>query len=213
MTKSSYRRFAQWAVLPLILSACTTIPEQLQGTYSEISPARVEPSAYGSSVRWGGVIIDAKNTEDSTCFEILSHEMDKTMRPKVEDRTRGRFIACKSGFHDPEVFAKGREVTVTGTIRNIEAKQVDEFSYRYPVLEIDELVLWEKRKDVLVYNKYDPFYYPYYWGYGFAYGFPYYRHPYYRYPYYRYPYYSFGRIGHIRRTKPESAHKTPRNRP
>ena len=39
------------------LSACTTIPEQIQGTYPEITPARVEPSVFGSDVRWGGVIV------------------------------------------------------------------------------------------------------------------------------------------------------------
>jgi len=208
MTKSIYKRIVQLAAVTLVFTACTTIPEQLQGTYSEISPARVEPSVYGSSVLWGGVIIDAKNKQENTCFEILSREMDKYRRPLVEDRTSGRFIACKPGFHDPEVFAKGREVTITGTIRNVEARQIDEFSYRYPVLDIDELVLWEKRKDVLVYNNYDPFYYPYYWGYGFGYGYPYHR-----YPYYRYPHHSYGGTARIRQTRPEPAITAPRHKP
>lgn len=207
MTESIYKRILQLASVTLLFSACTTIPEQLQGTYAEISPARVEPSLYGSSVLWGGVIIDAKNKEENTCFEILSREMDKYMRPRVEDRTSGRFIACKPGFHDPEVFAKGREVTITGTIRNIEARQIDEFSYRYPVLDVNELVLWEIRQEVLVYNNYDPFYHPYYWGYGFGYGYPYYRRP-----YYGYPRHSFG-TARMRKTMPEPAVTAPRHKP
>ncbi len=207
MMKSIFKRILQLTAVALVLSACTTIPEQLQGNYAEISPARVEPSVYGSRVLWGGVIIDAKNKQDNTCFEILSREMDKYMRPKVEDRTSGRFIACKPGFHDPEVFAKGREVTITGTIRNIEARRIDEFSYRYPVLDIDELVLWEKRKDVVVYNNYDPFYYPYYWGYGFGYGYPYYRYPYYG----GFPH-SYGGTARIRQTLPDPAIISPRNK-
>lgn len=205
MIKSICKRIVPLAAVTLAFTACTTIPEQLQGTYAEISPARVEPSVYGSSVRWGGIIIDAKNNKESTCFEILSREMDKYMRPKVEDRTSGRFIACKSGFHDPEVFAKGREVTLTGTIRNIEARQIDEFSYRYPVLDIGELVLWEKRKNVIVYNNYNPFYHPYYWGYGFGYGYPYHR-----YPYYRYPHTYGGGTARIRQTMPAPAVTSPR---
>ena len=208
MTGSIYKRIAQLAAVTLLFSACTTIPEQLQGSYAEISPARVEPSVYGSSVLWGGVIIDAKNKEKNTCFEILSREMDKYMRPRVEDRTSGRFIACKPGFYDPEVFAKGREVTITGTIRNIEARQIDEFSYRYPVLDIDELVLWEIRQEVLVYNNYDPFYYPYYWGYGFGYGYPYHRYPYYG----GFPRHSYGGTARIRQTLPDPAVTSPRHK-
>lgn len=161
----------------LSVTACTTIPEQIQGTYAEISPARVEPAVFGSAVRWGGSIIDARNDETSTCFEVLSRNLDKYLRPRLEDQTAGRFIACKEGFYDPEVFARGREVTVTGHIRNIEVQQVDEFSYRYPVIDVDNLVLWEVRQEVMVIDHpYDPFYYPYYWG-GPPYGgyYPYYR--------------------------------------
>lgn len=174
------------ALAVLAVSACTTVPTQLEGMYTEISPARVEPGVYGSTVRWGGVILDAKNKENQTCFEILSRDLSKYMRPLVEDSTAGRFIACKEGFHDPEVFAKGREVTLTGQIRSMEVRQIDEFNYRYPVVDISHLVLWEIRKDVLVYDHYDPFFSPYYWGWGYS------RYPYYGFPYYGYPYYGMG---------------------
>ena len=178
------------AVAILAVPACTTVPTQLEGTYSEISPARVEPGVYGSTVRWGGVILDARNKENQTCFEVLSRELSKYMRPMVEDSTAGRFIACKDGFHDPEVYAKGREVTLTGKIRNMEVRQIDEFNYRYPVLDVSNLVLWEKRNDVLVYDHYDPFYSPYYWG-GWGYS---------RFPYYGYPHYGYGFPHHSRTT-------------
>ena len=173
-----------WIVMMTVLavSACTTIPEQIQGTYSEVSPARVDPAVFGSAVRWGGTIIAAENEENSTCFEVLSRDLDKYLRPRLEDQTAGRFIACKPGFYDPEVYKHGREVTVTGHIRNIEVRQVDEFNYRYPVVDVDNLVLWEVREEVVVIdNPYDPFYYPYwggpYWGY-----YPYYYRGSYPYP-------------------------------
>jgi len=160
----------------LAVSACTTVPEQIQGSYADISPARVEPAVFGSAVRWGGTIIDSKNEESSTCFEVLSRNLDKYLRPKLEDQTAGRFIACKQGFYDPEVFARGREVTLTGHIRNIEVKQVDEFNYRYPVVDVDDLVLWEVREEVVVIDHpYDPFYYPYYWGHPYWGYYPYHR--------------------------------------
>jgi outer membrane lipoprotein len=176
------RGLAALALAMLALAGCTTIPEQIQGTYSDISPARVEPSMFGASVRWGGVLIDATNEESSTCFEVLSRDLDKYLRPLLEDRTAGRFIACKAGFHDPEVFAAGREVTLTGTIRNIEVREIDRFNYRYPVVDVNELVLWEPRQEVMVIDHmYDPFWYPYYWGGPYWGG--YYPHYGYRYPY------------------------------
>lgn len=150
----------------LAVSACTTVPEQIQGEFPDIAPAMTETPAIGAKVRWGGVILKAHNRGDSTCFEVLSRELDKYLRPVREDYSNGRFIACKDGFHDPLVFNKGREITATGTIRNIRVRKVDEYSYRYPVLDVDTLVLWEKRRNVIVYRGFhDPWHYRYPWGY------------------------------------------------
>lgn len=189
----------------LLLAACVTVPEQLQGQYPDISPARVDPAVFGTRVRWGGVIVDTYNDKHSTCFEILSRPLGDYMRPKLDDTTGGRFIACKPGFYDPQVFSKGREVTVTGTIRSITVKKIDEFDYRYPMVDADQVVLWEPRKDVIVYHDYyDPFYYPYFWG-GPGWGY---------YPYYYGGYYG-RRSGYAttRKTLPDPAEVTPPEKP
>ena len=65
------------------------------------------------------VILSTSNLGDRTCFEVLSRELDKYLRPSNEDFSDGRFIACKKGFQDPVVFSKGREITITGVIRSI----------------------------------------------------------------------------------------------
>lgn len=196
--------FIPLALALLALAGCTTIPEQIQGTFSDLSPARVGPADFGASVRWGGVLIDATNEENSTCFEVLSRELDKYLRPLQEDRTAGRFIACKAGFHDPEVFAPGREVTLTGTLRNVEVREIDRFDYRYPVVDVNELVLWQPRQEVMVIDhRYDPFWYPYYWG-GWYGGY---------YPYYwgRYPFPMSGRSQvYTRQLRPDPAEVQPR---
>lgn len=150
----------------LVVAACTTVPEQIQGEYTELTPVRVDTASIGTEVRWGGEILSTEVRGDTTCLEVLSRRLDKYMRPTQEDYTAGRYIACKTGFQDPMVFTKGREVTTTGTIRNIEARDVDGFNYRYPVLEVDSLVLWEKRRNVIVYRGFnDPWHYRYPWGY------------------------------------------------
>lgn len=153
------------AISVLMIAGCTTVPEQLQGTYPSVSPLRVEASEFGSTVRWGGVIIDSVNSPHQTCFEVLSRDLDKYLRPRLEDRTAGRFIACKAGFYDPEVFARGREVTLVGRITAIEVRNVDEFEYHYPVVNVDELVLWEVREEVVIVDNlhHGPYWHPYYW--------------------------------------------------
>ena len=167
------------AATALLFASCTSVPTQIQGDYAQISPARVQASDFGTTVRWGGVLVDTRNERNQTCFEVLSHDLNKGMRPIVDDTTAGRFIACTNGFYDPEVYAKGREVTIVGQIDKIEERNIEEFDYRYPVLAVNDLVLWEVRKTVMVYNGfYNPYYYPYYWSGGPYWGY---------YPYYRYP--------------------------
>jgi outer membrane lipoprotein len=162
MRKPDMRLLAVFTVI-LALSACTTVPEQIQGTFADISPARVETSVFGSDVRWGGVIVGSRVKENQTCLEILSRELDKYLRPKTDDSTAGRFMACQPGFLDPMVFSAGREITVTGNIKAIEVQKLENFDYRYPVLQVDDLVLWQKRKVVMRYRGFsDPFYDPFY---------------------------------------------------
>jgi len=99
------------------------------------------------------------------------------MRPENADKAQGRFIACKPGFYDPEVFEKEREVTVTGKIIHIDVRKVGEFDYYFPVVDIEFMSLWPKRRPHMYYNYYGP-YSPYYWHYP-HYGFHYrYRYPY-----------------------------------
>ena len=129
-------------------------------------------------VRWGGVLLETRPEADHTCFEILSKQLEKSMRPEDADQSGGRFIACKPGFYDPEVFEKGREVTVTGQVIFIDVRKVGEYDYHFPVVNIEFMSLWPEPREPRYYDFYGP-YRPYYWHY------PYYGR-YYRYPFYPY---------------------------
>lgn len=159
----------------LLLSACTSIPEQLQGDYTSLIPKDVAEADMETAVRWGGVVLETRPETDYTCFEILSKSLQTSMRPKKSDQTEGRFIACKPGFYDPEVFKKGREVTLTGEIIHLDVRKVGEFDYHFPVVDFDFMILWPKLRDRVYYDHYRP----YYWHY------PYYGRHYWRYPYFR----------------------------
>ena len=159
----------------LLFSACTTIPEQLEGEYTSLVPKSATENDLNTPVRWGGVLLETRPESDFTCFEILSRQLEKSMRPKITDQDGGRFIACKPGFYDPEVFKKGREVTLTGELIYMDTRKVGEYDYPFPVVDIEFISLWPKRRIRVHHGYYGP-YRPYYWHY-----------PPHRF-YYRYPY-------------------------
>ncbi len=152
------------------LTACVSVPEQFRGAYPDLAPNKVSSADIGQSIRWGGMILATRPDMETTCFEILSRTLANTMRPKDADQTLGRFIACRDGFLDPEVFARGREVTLTGWIERLDTRKVGEFDYQYPIVSAEFISMWPERQNVIIYE-YDRFYSPWYWRY------PYY-HPY-----------------------------------
>lgn len=157
------------------LSSCTTIPEQLKGDYTSLTADSTSESNLQTQVRWGGIILETRPEDNFTCFEILSRQLEKSMRPENADQSLGRFIACKPGFYDPEVFKKEREVTVVGKVIHMDVRKVGDFDYNFPVVDIEFMSLWPKRRMRI--HSYGP-YYPYYWHY------PHYgMHYRYRYPY------------------------------
>jgi len=159
----------------LMVSACTTVPEQLKGDYTSITPEGTSEKDLQTNVRWGGVILETRPEADHTCFEILARHLEKSMRPADTDQATGRFIACRPGFYDPEVFVKNREVTATGKIIYIDVRKVGEYDYHFPVVDIEFISLWPERREAIYYNHWGP-YRPYYWHY------PHYGR-YWRYPY------------------------------
>jgi outer membrane lipoprotein len=159
----------------LLFSACTTIPEQLKGEYTPLIPDKTTEKDLETPVRWGGVLLETRPENDYTCFEILSRQLQKSMRPVDSDQAGGRFIACKPGFYDPEVFEKGREVTLTGKLIHMDVRKVGEYDYHFPVVDIEFMSLWPERRESRYYDYYGP-YRPYYWHYphyGVHYHYPY----------------------------------------
>jgi outer membrane lipoprotein len=168
---SLYRPLALTAAIAL-LGGCATIPQPLQGTYTGVTTASAQQGgAGGTRVRWGGEIIKTEPGPQQTCFYILSRPLDSQARPVggTEGDNQGRFVACRNGFYDPEVFTRGRELTVTGTLHGTVSQKVGNFDYAYPRVESDVVYLWPKRQ-VYPAGYYDP-----YWGgpFGPGFGYPY----------------------------------------
>jgi outer membrane lipoprotein len=163
-------------VLCLWIVSCAPFSQEVMQEVKkdiDFSEAIKNPEAFrGESVIWGGVIIETVARPADTLILVRQTELDFQKQPKDLDRSAGRFIVRYSGFLDPAIYSKDREITVVGTIAGKEDRPVGERLYTYPVVDVRDLRLWEKRMD-------PPYYYdPWYWG-------PY---PWRPYPWHRYPY-------------------------
>ena len=167
------------------------------------SQLQAYPERYeGKIVMLGGPVLSAKRLQDRTEIEVLELPLTQGLLP-APDRMRsgGRFLATKTEFLDPATVRTGSLITVVGKVIGTVDRGLDEAVYRYPTVEILQLIDWEKRQVPYGYTRGGPYPYPgsYYGGYGGYRGFydPY--SPYYGgyYPYggyYSYPYFFGGSV-------------------
>lgn len=121
------------------------------------------PAAYtGRIVLWGGKIIETTNVRDGTEMIILDVPLDFWGEPKEAQQSRGRFIARSVRFLDPAVYRPDREITLAAEVSGAEQRPLGATTYRYPVVMIKELYLWEP-----YYYHHAPYYPHYYWDYPF----------------------------------------------
>jgi outer membrane lipoprotein len=161
--------YALSCLMILLLSGCgPVISEQIRRntdpglTFKEVlqNPAMFK----GKNVIWGGEIIETLNRkEGDTQVIVLQTPLTGRGEPAEAKNSEGRFIFQSSVYLDPQVYKKGRRVTVAGEIIGEEIKPVGEMNYRYPVMKSREIYLWEDYADYPPYFPYT-YYYPYYYG-------------------------------------------------
>jgi outer membrane lipoprotein len=158
-------------VLIISMSACSThippeIKQPIEGAPG-IGQVRDQPDAHLSrKVRWGGVILDTENQQDTSSLTIVAFPLRDNGEPRVSDQSTGRFIALVDEFLEPTVFTSEREITVTGTVLKTQTRDVGEFAYEYPVIQVQNYYIWPVKEDPTYvhyppYWWYDPWY-PYY---------------------------------------------------
>ena len=140
-------------------AGCATVPAPLQGSFSALDPdAATAHDATGQAVRWGGTIAKVETLSDQTCFQLVARPLNDESRPIMVDRADGRFLACRQGFYEPQVFSQGRSLTITGRVVGYETRKVGDYDYRQPKVAADVIYLWPKRQEVYVVNDFYPFY-------------------------------------------------------
>lgn len=148
---------------------------------SEVLPAT--ETYEGKLVRWGGSIVSLENKKDETWIEVVSRELNRNGRPKKSvNRTEGRFLAKVYQFLDPEIYKKGRLITLYGTLAGSQDGMIGDQPYKFPVVHSKTTHLWAEYPDPPRYPRYYPHYgWPYYdpywdpyghWQHRFFYGHP-----------------------------------------
>ena len=153
------------SILCMFLSGCATVisKDVTSRANHDISADDVieSPETYkGNVVIWGGEIIAATNRKEGTVLQVLQKPVDVTLRPKKVDQSAGRFLAIYDGYLDVAIYEPGRQVTVAGHIQAIRVLPLGGIEYTYPVVGVEEIHLWEFRKETAEYPyRYYPHWY------------------------------------------------------
>jgi outer membrane lipoprotein len=132
----------------LLGSACATtpFPEELTRSVDRsltLKELRADPRAHiGARLILGGDIVSTVPRPGETEIEVLSHRLVGGSVPERGDRTDGRFLVRTREFLDPAVYARGRRLTVLGTVVRQEERRVGELPFAYPVISAERIKLW-----------------------------------------------------------------------
>ncbi len=147
----------------LLVGCATQAPAFLRDPLPDVpalASVSANPAAYvGRKVRWGGSIEQLDNQAQETWLEIVERPLDSNSRPRESDQSGGRFIAKVTGFLDPVIYTRGRDISITGSVDGEVSRKIGEFDYRYVVVKVDASHLWQPLAPAAPATYYDPFWY------------------------------------------------------
>jgi len=92
---------------------------------------------------------------------VLQSPLDRIEEPMDAEHSQGRFIVKIDSYLDPEIYRKGRKVSVAGKIVGKEIHPIGEISYTYPLIVADEIYLWKEKRPY----PWEYYPHPFYWDY------------------------------------------------
>jgi outer membrane lipoprotein len=142
---------------PLSRSAFFSVNPHVR--YGQVQAA---PEAFvGTTLMLAGRIAEHRQEGGGTALEIDCYTRDRDDRPVAPDGGCGRFLVRTGLLLDPEGFAPGRLVTLTGVVRGREVRSRQGVPHTYPVFELGEIHLWPLPREPRVPSRYrDPWWDP-----------------------------------------------------
>lgn len=108
---------------------------------------RENPDAYkGRTILAGGVIARVTNESTGGEIEVVQFPLKGRELPDNSAMSEGRFIAIADHFVDPVVFQPGMLVTLVGDVKGEKTKELQNVTYRYPVVSVREMHLWQPQE-------------------------------------------------------------------
>jgi outer membrane lipoprotein len=146
----------------LLLSACSTLPENLKSENPQLVTDYTLWQAEQESqpqVRLGGVIAKVTNLEQTTRVEVVNLPISSSGKPDINQEPQGRFVGYVEGFADPVTLSEGRLVTLLGQTSSNEQGKVGDYEYLFPVMQVEGFHLWRIEEKVIVQDV-DSYLYP-----------------------------------------------------
>jgi len=136
----------------MLLPGCTSspdvIPESLEPQVDKrltFNQLKESPESYkGKMVVIGGQVLKVGRAQDGTQVEVLQLPLDDSYRPTSQrTRSQGRFLAHQASALDPATIPNNSRVTIVGEVTGATMQRLDETDYRYPMVDIKHLHVWE----------------------------------------------------------------------
>jgi outer membrane lipoprotein len=106
---------------------------------AEFAAVLAQPNNYdGDQVRWGGTITAVEHRGDDTVLVIANSALDSQGKPLADAGSQGQFMAKVNHYLNPAVYAKGRTVTVAGTIVGSESRAIGSDPDTYPFVAVKD---------------------------------------------------------------------------
>ena len=131
------------------LTACATVKPAFGMLPADSAPPPFEVSRATTqymdrSVVWGGMIIEVRNYERHSEFEVLAFPLDDKQRPRFNERDHGRFIAIVPGYVEAGDWPMGRYLSLIGRVTGERRGAVRQAEYVYPEVDVDKMHLWPR---------------------------------------------------------------------
>jgi outer membrane lipoprotein len=134
----------------------------------KFEPLANDPKLFiGKRVLFGGVIVVTRNIKHGTELEIVQKNIGPFGNLEAGDYSGGRFLFFSKGYLEPEIYASERKIIGVGKVTGQKLGKVGDYSYNFPVIEVEELHLLDDTKHNTSYSvpySLDPWYRSYFFG-------------------------------------------------
>jgi outer membrane lipoprotein len=121
----------------------------------------------------GGIIVNTKVNDQGSLIEAIDVRVDS--RGYLEGGPDGRYLALyprEAGMLDPQIYHKGRRVTLAAEFTGERKGKIDEAKYVFPFFVIKDCYLWEEREYYPGPNYHYPYPFFYWWNGPYPYRWP-----------------------------------------